>query len=155
MEVAVNKPKRGRPALSADVAKRHPLNMKTTKTLRSQLETAAYLSGRNISLEVEHRLAESFFPSDIVFGSENTQALLRAIAGVVQVVESATGKEWSEDGETADFAYAAITRILPNSDGAAKLSDSEVAKAVILEMLKRADLDDKSSRKITSLLGEG
>jgi hypothetical protein len=144
--------KRGRPRLSSEVAKRHPLNMKTTKTLRSQLETAAEITGRTLSHEVEVRLAESFLPSDVIFGSDDTQALLRAIAGVVQVVESATGKAWTKDGETADLAYMAITRILPSEDGTAVTSDASVAKAVIIGMLSRAELDDKTCKKIENLI---
>jgi hypothetical protein len=148
----MNTTKRGRPRLSSEVAKRHPLNMKTTKRIRSQLETAAKISGRTLSLEVEHRLAESFIPSDVVFGSDDTQALLRAIAGVVQVAENATGKSWTEDGETADLAYMAITRILPKADGRAVTSDAFVAKSVIVEMLSRAELDEKTCKKIEKLI---
>ena len=148
----MNSAKRGRPRLSPDLAKRHPLNMKTTKKLRAMLETAAELSGRTLSNEVEYRLAQSFLPIDVIFGSDDTQALLRAIAGVVQVVESATGKSWTEDGETADLAYMAITRILPNADGEAETSDASVAKAGIIGMLSRAKLDDKICKKIEKLI---
>ena len=148
----MNATKRGRPRLSSEVAKRHPLNMKTTKTLRSQLEAAAEISSRTLSHEVEFRLSQSFLPCDVIFGSDNTQALLRAIAGVVQVVENATGKSWTEDADTADLAYSAITRILPDADGTAITSDASVAKAVIIEMLSRAELDEKTCKKIEKLV---
>jgi hypothetical protein len=142
--------KRGRPRLSSEVAKRHPLNMKTTKTLRSQLEASAEISGRTLSHEVEYRLAESFLPSDVVFGSEDTQEMLRAIAGVVQVVENATTKAWTADAETAELAYMAITRILPTAD--TEFSDASVAKAVIKEMLGQAGLDGATCKKIEKLI---
>lgn len=144
--------KRGRPRLSSEVAKRHPLNMKTTKTLRSQLETASDISGRTLSHEVEFRLAESFLPSDVIFGSDETQSMLRAIAGVVQVIENATEKSWPADAETADLAYTAIMRILPKSDREAVTSDASVAKAVIVEMLSRAELDAKEYKKIEKII---
>ncbi|MFP6732190.1 MAG: hypothetical protein VCD50_18845 [Alphaproteobacteria bacterium] len=147
--------KRGRPRLSPELAKRHPLNMKTTKRIRSQLEEAAELSNRTLSQEVEHRLSESFLPMEILFGSDDTQALLRAIAGVVQVVENATKKPWTEDSDTADLAYRAITRILPNAEGKAVTSDASVAKAVIVEMLDRAELEENTRKKVEKLIVEG
>ena len=51
----MNAAKRGRPRLGANLVKRHPLNMKATFALRAQLEAAAELSGRSLSLEVEDR----------------------------------------------------------------------------------------------------
>ena len=39
--------------------KRHPLNMRTTKALRTRLERAAKKSGRSLAQEVERRLERS------------------------------------------------------------------------------------------------
>ena len=86
----------GRPRLPSEIAKRHPLNMKCTAKLRAQLITAAEISGRNISAEVEYRLEASFLPNDVLIGTEQTQALLQAIGGAIQVAEQATGADWHE-----------------------------------------------------------
>lgn len=40
--------------------KRYPLNMRTTRELREQVEAAAHTSGRSLVQEVEHRLEHSF-----------------------------------------------------------------------------------------------
>jgi TraY domain len=40
--------------------KRYPLNMRTTKEIRDQLEAAAAASGRSLTQEVERRLERSF-----------------------------------------------------------------------------------------------
>lgn len=46
--------------------KLHPLNMRTTREMRAQLEAAATASGRSLTREVEHRLELSFHRESIV-----------------------------------------------------------------------------------------
>ena len=149
----MNAAKRGRPRLGANLVKRHPLNMKATFALRTQLEAAAELSGRSLSLEVEDRLAASFLPHDVVFGSDETQALLRAIAGVVQVVEASTGKGWNNDGQTAEVAYQAITKILPRAVEGTVQSDVSTARAVIVGMLHYGLFDEQTTKAVVKLIG--
>jgi Arc-like DNA binding domain len=47
-------------AMSTGGGKRHPLNMRTTREIREQLEAAAAASGRSLTQEVERRLERSF-----------------------------------------------------------------------------------------------
>jgi len=148
----MNAAKRGRPRLPDHVAKRQPLNMKTTLGLRSQLATAAEISGRTLSHEVEYRLAESFLPNEIVFGSEETQALLKAMAAVVQVVEASTGKPWNEDEDTAALASDHISRILPWPNGETVASDDAIARAVIAGMLDWGLFENETKEAIIKIL---
>lgn len=63
-------------------AKRHPLNMRTTKELREALEHAASRSGRSLVQEVEFRLEQSFLAQDLtsrLLGGGDHADLLRLI----------------------------------------------------------------------------
>jgi hypothetical protein len=44
----------------SEPGKRFPLNMRTTREVREQLEAAAKASGRSLAQETEHRIARSF-----------------------------------------------------------------------------------------------
>lgn len=57
-----------RTAKPAGDGKRYPLNMRTTKEARDQLESAAADSGRSLAQEVEYRLNRSF-ADDAMFSS--------------------------------------------------------------------------------------
>lgn len=46
--------------------KRFPLNMRTTKKMRTQLERAASSSGRSLCQEVEIRLEQSFRDDHVI-----------------------------------------------------------------------------------------
>ena len=61
----MEKRKPGRPTETPGDAKRHPLNMRTTKALRDSLEEAAADSGRSLAQEVEYRLERSFLMDDV------------------------------------------------------------------------------------------
>jgi hypothetical protein len=54
------------------MAKRHPLNMRTTQELREKVERAATESGRSLVQEVEYRLECSFMGKTSESRSENT-----------------------------------------------------------------------------------
>lgn len=47
-------------ATAKDGGKKSPLNLRTTKELRTKIELAASRSGRSLVQEVEHRLELSF-----------------------------------------------------------------------------------------------
>ena len=51
----------------ANAPPRHPLNLRTTATLRAMLEAAAQTSGRSLTQEATARLARSF-DQDAAFG---------------------------------------------------------------------------------------
>jgi hypothetical protein len=62
--------------------KRYPLNMRTTKEVRDQLERAAAESGRSLAQEVEFRIARSFDRKATVleaFGSGENAQLVRTL----------------------------------------------------------------------------
>jgi hypothetical protein len=126
--------------------------MKTTLKLRSMLEVAAAITGRTLSHEVEDRLSRSFSPNDIVFGTEETQALLHAIAGVIQVAEQSTRKDWHADEETADLVFHLVTRMLPRSDSGAAAPSEVMVKAAIVGMLEFTNIDDAIKTKVTALI---
>ena len=46
--------------------KRYPLNMRTTKSIRDRLESAANDSGRSLAQEVEYRLERSFETQELL-----------------------------------------------------------------------------------------
>ena len=65
---------RGRPKLPPGEGKRYPLNMRTTKQLKDDLEDAARESGRSLAQEVEFRLERSLV-------SMPAEDLLKGITG--------------------------------------------------------------------------
>ena len=143
----------GRPRLPDEIAKRHPLNMKCTAKLRAQLMAAAEISGRNISAEVEYRLEDSFLPNDILTGTEQTQALLSAIAGAIQVAEQAMGTDWHEDSATAGLVYQVTEPLLPNDYTHPPTDHVAVSRAVIMSALSFGDFDDNTRTMVQKLIG--
>src|SRR5689334_12602375 len=96
---------------AADVGdgKRHPLNIRTTRHLREQLEGAANRSGRSLAAEMELRLERSFTDERLQGGAHNS-AVARLIVGALSITESALGKSWT-DSETAKTACrGAVTK---------------------------------------------
>ena len=143
----------GRPKLPDDVAKRHPLNMKCTAKLRAQLLAAAEISGRNLSAEVEYRLEQSFLPDDVLVGTEQTQALLKAMSGAIEVAERATGKDWHEDPKTAGLVHQITEPLLPNDYTNPPMDHVAVARAIILEALRFGDFDKMTKTNVQKLIG--
>jgi len=142
----------GRPKLPDDVAKRHPLNMKCTAKLRAQLMAAAEISGRNLSAEVEYRLEQSFLPDDVLIGSVQTQALLKAMSGAIEVAERATGKDWNEDPQTAGLVHQITEPLLPNDYTNPPMDHVAVARTIIIEALKFGDFDAKTISQVEALI---
>jgi len=66
--------------------KRYPLNMRTTRELRDQIEAAAHLSGRSLVQEVEYRLEQSFVKA-------NTKALLEELANKTATASTSAVKD--------------------------------------------------------------
>ena len=91
--------RRGRPRKPLEEAKRHPLNMRTTKQLREALERAAQESGRSLAQEVEFRIEQSFMivPFETVLdgllgmASKDGSAFSVAIGQILQEVQSKYG----------------------------------------------------------------
>jgi hypothetical protein len=68
-------PRTARPAEGG--GKRYPLNMRTTREIREQLEAAAAASGRSLAQEVEFRLEQSF-RIDQAYAAEDAMRKLTA-----------------------------------------------------------------------------
>jgi Arc-like DNA binding domain len=64
--------------------KRWPLNMRTTREIREQLEAAAAASGRSLSQEVEYRISRSFEQPTIDAGVAASE-IARLMGSMVEV----------------------------------------------------------------------
>lgn len=109
-EKPAEKKRRGRPALPANEGKRFPLNMRTTKDLRDQLELAAAGTGRSLAQEVESRLEASFLAENIKleeFGGSEKYQIFRLMSSAAETIEARTGTSWLTDEETAIAVSAA------------------------------------------------
>jgi hypothetical protein len=72
----------GRRSKTESRGKRYPLNMRTTKELRDQLERAAVDSGRSLAQEVEFRIGRSFDRNATVleaFGTGENSELIKTL----------------------------------------------------------------------------
>ncbi len=86
--------------------KRVPLNMRTTREIRGDLEKAAANSGRSLAQEVEHRLERSFIEeANLEWAYKQfigDEALHRAIMTanlLIRVTQEDTGVPWYQDPE--------------------------------------------------------
>lgn len=100
----------GRPTQGSE-AKRAPLNMKTSPSLRRSLEVAAGKTGRPLTQEVEARLERTFAEDAIRGGAHNAAFFHLAVASAVQI-ETRNGSGWHEDIETFWAVKAAVNRLL-------------------------------------------
>jgi hypothetical protein len=126
--------------------KRHPLNIRTTRELREQLESAANRSGRSLAQEMEMRLDHSFADERLLGGAHNF-AVARLIASALSIVETALGQRWTESelakeacrgaaakaveiafGEAAD-AWPEYSRARDLGEFAANIADHEATNA--------------------------
>jgi hypothetical protein len=92
-------------------AKRHPLNMRTTKEVREMLEHAAAETGRSLVQEVETRIEESVH-ADLKLAGPLTRALVTMIAAVVENIQQRHGKNWLDDDRTCSATLTAIYGVL-------------------------------------------
>lgn len=90
--------------------KRVPLNMRTTREVRTKLELVAADSGRSLVQEVEHRLEQSFKEDESV-GGMRLRALLLLFGTAARLVEHETGKSLFEDWNTWVAVQAAWRRL--------------------------------------------
>ncbi len=103
--------KRGRPPLPPEAGKRFPLNMRTTKNIRDELQAAAHASGRSLAQEVEYRLEQSFQVEKNryrEFRNKKTYHLMRWFAATLRASELFTEKSWVTDEETFLIALEAM-----------------------------------------------
>ena len=109
------KKRRGRPPLAPGIAKRHPLNMRTSKDLRDRLEASASASGRSLAQEVEFRIYDSFQHErdiDEIFGGRAIYSLMEMFAEALKIVESETRKSWRRDRETYKVVLGIYASVL-------------------------------------------
>jgi hypothetical protein len=77
----------------ANAPPRHPLNLRTTATLRAMLEAAAQTSGRSLTQEATARLARSF-DQDAAFGDPEMRRVAIAMSVAFQL-----GGQYYSDGK--------------------------------------------------------
>jgi hypothetical protein len=104
---------RGNPRASAkpQPGKRYPLNMRTTKEIRDDMEAAAIASGRTLAAEVEYRLTQSL-ELDRAAGGAHVGALVRLMTSAAAIIEARRRKSLSDDWETFLAVRAAWQQIL-------------------------------------------
>jgi uncharacterized protein (DUF1778 family) len=107
MKTEPKKSSRGRPRKAPVQGERHPVTVRLTAETKRDLEEAADSSGRSLSQEIEVRLEHSF-SIDRMLGGGDTAMLLRALAGVVWIVEQHYGQKWNTNDITAAAVKAAI-----------------------------------------------
>lgn len=136
--------KRGRPALP-EAEKRQQIGVRTSPTLKLDLERAAGENGRSVAQEAELRLIESF-EVERRAGTGETAQLLRMIADQIAMIERTTGKRWHRDLMTWAAAAEAIAKGPVQQLRPDKSTDDEVANeawgalwAIIVE--KQGHLD--------------
>lgn len=106
----IDKSRGGRPSERGE-AKRAPINMRTTPTIRAALEDAAARGGRSLAQEIEQRLERSI-EEDARNGGPHTAAFLRLAGAAIQTIELQSGARWTDDWPTFAKARAALTRLL-------------------------------------------
>ena len=79
------------------------------------LEAAAAASGRSLTREVEHRLADLFDAESAMiwmFGSTETFRLCSAIAGAINLVQMVTEKSFHEDRSALEATRSAVKGVM-------------------------------------------
>ncbi len=97
------------------LGKRYPLNMRTTKQVRDQLEAAALAAGRSLAQEVEYRLQRSFereaWGAEAFGGPENA-ALAQLIGAALKTIERHFGKRWNEDAAANEASRRVVLGLM-------------------------------------------
>lgn len=116
---------RGRPPEKEGQPKRSPLNMRTTREIREQLESAAKKSGRSLTQEVEYRLEQPIQQEqrvkdiretvclDIVehaFGGQEIYDVLQLLASELEILKKTTGKTLADPAN-----YSQIRQLVDNA----------------------------------------
>ena len=91
-------PRRGRPPLP-DTERRQQIGVRTSPSLKANLENAAARNGRSVAQEAELRLVQSF-EHENQMGGEQTGHFLRVLAAEIELIERATKKRWHKDLKT-------------------------------------------------------
>lgn len=130
-------PKRATPD---GIGKRVPLMVRTTPSLRSELENAAGESGRSLAQEVESRLERSFNDQKIfemMCGNTRNANTMVLLFNLLSTVRGADGGPWHQDPLAARvIAEAAKEIVWSNADNGATafhiLDHDEKAKDYII-----------------------
>jgi hypothetical protein len=101
---------------AAPEGKRHPLNIRTTRELREQLEAAANRSGRSLAQEMEIRLEHSFADERLLGGAHNF-AVARLITSALSIVEAAFRQRWTENDLAKEACRGAAAKAIEMAFG--------------------------------------
>lgn len=150
---------RGRPRLSATVAKRHSVGIRTTKEIKDLLQSAADSSGRSLAQEIELRLIRSFWADDSLDAwfdatcgdprNAGVMLMLGRILRDASVFAGVLGRpDWLDDGGEFEAVKQAIIRTLdglrPNEPG----EDSEHVARFALIALAAGSRDPKIRKRL-------
>lgn len=104
------------------------LSLRITEEMRARLDAAATKNKRPLSDEIAHRLEQSFGPDKErarvfdEFGSRQNFAACYAIADVMRLLKSRTGKDWSKDAAAHRELVEGVSHLL---NGLAPPGDSK------------------------------
>ena len=100
----------GRPPERGE-AKRSPISMRTTPTIRAALEEAADRGGRSLAQEIEQRLERSV-ADEAAIGGPRTANFLRRFAATIVDIEERAGGAWHSDWAAYYAVREAAMRML-------------------------------------------
>ena len=105
----------GRPREYPGEVKRSPLNLRTTRDRRRQLEESARKSGRSLAREVEHLLDKAMNDEQTIpegFGGPENYNTFKTLAAAVQMMSAKMGGEWLDDPEIYRKTEPVLIRVL-------------------------------------------
>lgn len=114
----------GRPREYPGEVKRSPLNLRTTRDRRRQLEESARKSGRSLAREVEHLLDKAMNDEQTIpegFGGPENYNTFKTLAAAVQMMSAKMGGEWLDDPEiyrkTEPVLISTLRAFAPKANG--------------------------------------
>lgn len=157
----------GRPPETPGDIKTYPLNLRTTRARRKELEASAHKASRSLARQVEHLIDQALSANDVraeVFGGPENYNLMKILATSVEVISERRGKSWLEDKETYEVAEVAIVTILrafaPTQGGKGftetirregNEAAADVLYCAIADILGVESEDDKEKRMVTAV----
>jgi hypothetical protein len=132
--------------------KRYPLNMRSTKELREQLERAAAQSGRSLVQEVEHRLERSFRDENVLIGGiggPNAEPFVRPVLYFLESMHR-DGKDWRTNQAVAEAMPTAI-KIIAEAVFAGGLSLEQQQRYRVVESLESGGSSVRTQMVMTAI----
>ena len=152
MRYTIRKETRGA-GVSKSIGKRYPLNMRTTKEVREQLELAAAESGRSLVQEVEQRIQTSLQDDFILrgIGGPNSAAVLRPILFFFGLLDAkGVNHGWKNKPDVAEAIRLAVSFIVEAATAEEPLSSQRVQS--FMHLAWPDDSNDRGSKRIDPIV---